>query len=43
MVSIGRDVVPQIPIVAAAEVAGSTFPVLVNIAIGTWIAIAFTA
>src|SRR6516165_9405717 len=38
-----REVVPQTPIVALGEVAGSMFPVLVSMVIGTWMAMAFTA
>src|SRR5213594_2963201 len=43
MVIRGRDVVPQIPIVAAVEVDASTLPVLVSQVIGTWRAMALTA
>jgi len=39
----GRDVVPQMPTVAAGEVAGSTAPLRVSIATGTSIAIELTA
>jgi hypothetical protein len=43
VVSRGRDVVAQTPIVAAVDVGASIAPVLVSIAMGTSIAIAFTA
>jgi hypothetical protein len=39
----GREVVAHTPIVAAVELAGSIWPVRVNIAIGTSIAREFTA
>src|SRR5437016_7921015 len=39
----GREVVPQTPMVAFTDVAGSTLPVLVIIETGTSMAIAFTA
>src|SRR5262245_29230051 len=42
VVTRGREVVPQTPIVAATELAASTAPVRVSIATGTSIAIAFT-
>jgi hypothetical protein len=43
VVSRGREVAAQVPMVAAVEVGGSIAPVRVSRAIGTSIAIEFTA